>query len=108
MQSPAVGDDQLQAPGHARITQLESSLAEKDLWVLMDTKLNVSQQCVLATYLWLQKAKYLLQMKRDDPFTLLSTGETASGVLSSPVQEYTGENSAKSHQDDEGPGASFL
>lgn len=93
---------------YPRSTVLENSSAEKFLGVLLNTKLNVSQQCVLATYLWLQKAKYLLQMKRDDPFTLLSTGETASGVLSSPVQEYTGENSAKSHQDDEGPGASFL
>lgn len=28
-------------------TQLDSSFGAKDLWVLMDTKLNMSQQCVL-------------------------------------------------------------
>lgn len=85
MQSPAVGDDQLQAPGHARITQLESSLAEKDLWVLMDTKLNVSQQCVLSAKRVYSILGYIRRSvtssRRDDPFSLLSTGEAVTGVL---------------------------
>lgn len=37
------------------VTQLESKLAEKDLWILVNTKLNMSQQWALAA----KKARYI-------------------------------------------------
>lgn len=46
-QSPGPEEEQLQAPVHAGTIQLESSLAEKDLWVLVNTKLNMNQQHAL-------------------------------------------------------------
>lgn len=46
MQSPASGEELPQEPTCAGVTQLKSSLTEKEL---MDTKLNVSQQCVFDT-----------------------------------------------------------
>ncbi|KAK4819570.1 hypothetical protein QYF61_007081 [Mycteria americana] len=46
--SPALEEEQPHAPGHARVWQLESGLAEKDLGVLVDTRLTVRKQCALA------------------------------------------------------------
>ncbi|KAK4824956.1 hypothetical protein QYF61_021644 [Mycteria americana] len=48
IRSPAHGWEQPQAPGQAGCTQLDRSFAEKDLKVLVDISLNMSQQCVLA------------------------------------------------------------
>ena len=92
-------------------TQLESSSAEMDLGVPVDTKLNVSQQCVLAT----KKANGILGCVRQtiagrlrEEIMPLSTDEARPSILctflSNPVQEsygYTEESHTKAHIDDE-------
>ncbi|PKU31867.1 rna-directed dna polymerase from mobile element jockey-like [Limosa lapponica baueri] len=115
---------------------LESSPEEKDLGVLVDEKLIVSRQCVLAA----QKANCILgcikrsvasrarevilplcsalkcgqQVEGGHPPPLRCPGEATSGalgpVLGSPVQEgqgTAGEGTAEGYKDDEGPGASL-
>jgi len=65
--------------------QLESSCAERDLEVLVDTKLTISQQMCLChknrpVVSWTALGEEL-QVKRGDPFPLLSTGQATPGVL---------------------------
>lgn len=66
------------------VTQLESKLAEKDLWILVNTKLNMSQQWALAAkkarYIYLHFAKHHQQVKGGDSSRLFSTGEAVPGV----------------------------
>lgn len=75
----------------AGATWLESSLAEKDLGILVDTRLNRNQQCVLAA----KKANtgsVPSRLRKGDPSPLFSTGETTAGVLGFPVPDRHGHN----------------
>ncbi|GAB0190120.1 mitochondrial enolase superfamily member 1 [Grus japonensis] len=91
------------------LDRLESSTAEKDLGVLVDKKLIMSQQCDLVA----QKASGILGCikktvaSRSREVLLLRPGEATFGVLcpgqSSPVQERqgtTGDSPAKGYKDD--------
>lgn len=64
-------------------TELESSLAEKDLQVLAATWLNISQQCALAAEKVnrLYLVKYCCLGEGCDPSLHLSIGEATPGVV---------------------------
>lgn len=83
-QSSALREEQPQAPTGAGFIQMENTQAQKDLGILVVSKL--SQQRVLAA----KKANGILgcirpsiasRFKADDPSSLLSTGEDTPGVL---------------------------
>ena len=93
---------------------IECSFAEKDLGVILDGKLDMSQQCTLAT----QKANRILgfqQGEGGDPAPLVCAGEPSCGVprpdMDSSVQERhgpVGVHPKKAHKNNTGDGALLL
>ncbi|PKU48754.1 rna-directed dna polymerase from mobile element jockey-like [Limosa lapponica baueri] len=94
---------------------LENSPEEKDLGVLVDEKLNMSQQCALAA----QKANSILgcikrsvASRSQEVILPLYSHETPRGVLcpalESSTQEGHGTGPAEGHEDDQRDGAPLL
>lgn len=92
LQSPAPRREQAQAPEHSRGHQPENSSEEKDLGVLVDTKLSKSQGSALEPKMTNDvpgciRQKYSHHVEGGEPFPLLSTGES---VLGSSTQDRHG------------------
>jgi len=97
---------------------LESSFVERDAGVLMDSKLNLNQQCALAAKVVTAFRDALgrgLQVEGLDPPPLLSVGEDTHAVLfpvvDSPVHErhgHMGASPARDHKHDKGTAASVI
>ena len=93
---------------------LESSSAKRDLGLLVDDRLTMSQQCALAA----KKASGLLGCIKKSMASAsrkvllpLYSPPVLCPVLGSPLQERRGttvENSEKGYKDDKGTGASLL
>ena len=90
--SPAPGEEHSQAPGHAGCTQLESSLSGKNLGILTENKLNMSQKWALSS----KTPKGILGCIRQNTglhiemILLLSTSRELCPVQASPAQERCG------------------
>jgi len=95
---------------------LERSSAEKDLSVLVNTRLAMSQQCALVVnktnILGCVKKSMASRLRGGDPAPLLCPGEAVSGVqcpaVGSSIQERQGTSRESTAEMLRGPGASPL
>jgi len=97
---------------------MESSPAEKDLWLLMDERLDMSQQCALTA----QKANRILgciksstASRSREGILPLCSGETSLGVLHRALEPSAqeghgpvGASPEEGHKDDPRAGAPLL
>lgn len=111
-QSPACREEH---PVHSGSYKLESISTEKGLGVPMDTKLNTSEQCTLATrkltVIWDALGKVLPAVWRKWSFSSvvqLWWSQTWSIMSSSAFSGLTGESPTKGRENDERNGASLI